>query len=98
MPQLVDIKVPAEVRDYGVDWTGRYRRGAISTAVWDVPAGLVKENEYLDGDVALVRVSGGTAGFDYICVCTMTTTEGVILVEAIQVQVRTAQERAGWTS
>ena len=86
-------KTPAEVKDFGLDWSNELLFGdQIATSAWAVPAGITQvltsvngSSVTLDGRTVLpnrltaVLLSGGTAGTDYECVNTITTTGGLTL-------------------
>lgn len=104
MPQLVDIKTPAEIRDYGVNWEVHpsfTRTAGVSiapgTSTWVVePAGeLTVDAESIEGFLTLVRVSGGVLGRDYLVLNTILTNTGEKLEEVLMISVRTAAQRIG---
>lgn len=84
------IKDPAALRTYGIYWGELLAPGETITSVsWAIPAPLAKVSEsvnaapisedtdtYPAGTVALVRLSGGTAGQNYNCICHITSTSG----------------------
>lgn len=83
-------KDPDAVLTYGIAWGDWLAGRTLSTAAWTVPAGLVKGVESINaaplvdddgtshaaGTVALVKLSGGTAGLSYTVSCRVTTTDG----------------------
>lgn len=84
------LKDPAAVRTYAIDW-GRDLPGSatIAAVAWSVPAGItvVEQGTHADaivhhaqtypaGTLAMARLSGGTAGQNYNCICHITTTSG----------------------
>lgn len=96
------LKDPGAILTYGVafeDWLPA--GGTLSTGSWTVPGGITKVSESLNlapltvGDrtyaantVALVRLSGGTAGTDYTCTVHITTNTGDEDERSIIVKVR----------
>lgn len=95
-------KDPASILTVGLWWQDVAARGGkLQSVVWTVPAGLSKVSEgintttmvddgstYPIGQVAIVRLSGGTAGADVDIVCRITTTTGDVDERKITVQVR----------
>jgi hypothetical protein len=96
------IKDPASTLTVGLWWQDVIARGdTLSAVAWTVPTGLTKESEgisaadmtdsgqvYPSGQVALARISGGTAGADYTIVCRVTTAAGDVDERSISVAVR----------
>lgn len=96
------IKDPASTLTVGLWWQDVVARGdALSAVAWTVPAGLTLVSEgisaaamtdsgtvYPAGEVALVRLSGGTADTDYTIVCRVTTAAGDVDERSITVAVR----------
>lgn len=83
-------KDPNAVLTYGMAWADWLAGRTIATAVWTVPAGITKGVESVNsailvdddgrghaaGTVALVGLSGCTAGVSYTATCRVTTTDG----------------------
>jgi hypothetical protein len=69
-------KTPAETRVLTMDWTQHLGTDTLATVAWTVPSGVAKLTEGLvsGNKKAFVKVSGGTAGVDYVLTCTVTTT------------------------
>ena len=96
------IKDPASTLTVGLWWQDVIARGdTLSVVAWTVPTGLTLVSEgisaadmtdsgtvYPSGEVALARISGGTAGADYTITCQLTTAGGDIDERSITVQVR----------
>lgn len=82
-------KDPASVEDFRIDWSSLAADNAITDSVWDVPAGLTKDDESATGTVATVRLSGGTDGQTYRVVNTVTLTDGQVIPCAIRIEVST---------
>lgn len=95
-------KDPGSTLSVGLWWRDVPARGGkLQSVAWVVPAGLNKISEgintttlvddgitYPIGQVALVRLSGGTAGADVDIVCRITTTGGDVDERTITVRVR----------
>lgn len=100
--QRIWTKDPEANLTVGLHWADVIERGdTLATVSWDVPTGMTKESEgistsamidsgvtYPAGEVAIVRVSGGTAGIDYTLTCTVTTSAGDIDERSITAAVR----------
>lgn len=96
------IKDPGATRTYGIAWVDNLAAGDTLAGVsWTVPAGLIKVSEgvndvpvsddgrtYPIGTVALVRLSGGSAGEDVPCVCRITTAAGDVDERTLLIAVR----------
>lgn len=101
-PTRIWQKDPDSTLSVGLWWQDVIERGDTLTGVtWTVPTGLTKVSEgisatdlidnattYPAGQVAVVRVSGGTADTDYTITCTVTTASGDIDQRSITVAVR----------
>lgn len=70
------IKDPDSRLDYEVDWTAWLGDDTITTAVWTVPDGLVKESDSHTDTAATIWLSGGTVNDTYAVTCEITTTAG----------------------
>jgi hypothetical protein len=96
------IKDPDSSLDYSLAWTDRLASGVtISSATWAVPAGLTKVSEQVNGapvvangrtfpigTVAVVRISGGTIGERYTCVCHAILSSAEVDEQSIIIDVR----------
>jgi hypothetical protein len=96
------IKDPDSTLDYSIAWLDRLSSGVtISTATWTIPAGLTKVSEQVNGapvvsngrtfpigTVALVRLSGGTIGTRYTCLCRATLSSAEVDEQSIIIDVR----------
>lgn len=70
-------KDPDSVLDYSVDWSNWLPTGdTIATSTWTIPAGLTKDSQSATTTVAVVWLSGGTAGTDYEIINRIVTAEG----------------------
>lgn len=81
-------KSPAEVKDYGRDFTKWLEGDTIQSSAWTVPEGLVKQSEGHTETTATVVISGGVLDHDYELVVQIETAGGLIAQETIDVQVR----------
>ena len=71
------VKDPAEVKDYGIDWTAHLDDGdTVVLSEWVVPDGLTAGEEELVGAVSKIWLSGGTAAEDYTVTNHVTTSAG----------------------
>jgi hypothetical protein len=96
------IKDPDSTLTAGIWWQDVIERGdTLASVSWEVPTGLTKVSEginvdamidsgitYPAGQVAMVRISGGTADTNYTITCTVTTTAGDIDERSITAAVR----------
>lgn len=70
-------KDPDAVLDYGIDWSAWLAAGdSVETSAWTVASGLVGASPQLDGTVASIMISGGTAGQTYTVTNRITTANG----------------------
>ena len=83
-----ETKDPDETEQYGVDWADKLGADTIGSVSWQVPAGLANVGSSTSGQVAYVKLSGGTAGADYTVTCRLTTGAGLILDRSFVLQVR----------
>lgn len=95
-------KDPEAVLNYGLCFDEYMQTGdTIATAAWTVPAGLTKVSDALNvapmvvrgveraaNTVALVRLSGGTAGTNYLVTCRITTQSGDVDDRSFTVRVK----------
>ena len=75
----LEIKDPAAVLDYSLDWSDWLGADTIATSAWTVGAGLTKVSDDSAGPAATyttVWVSGGVNGTAYSCANTITTAAG----------------------
>lgn len=81
-------KDPNATLDYAVDWSNWLQSGeTISSVAWTVPTGLTKTTESSTTTAAVVWVSGGGAGMNYIVACKITTSAGRIDERSILIKV-----------
>jgi len=92
----LEDKTPDEVKDYGVEWADQLDGATISASRWEVPTGLTKDDDDIDGTATVVRLSGGVANTTYTLVNEIDTSAGETLERAIQIRVRTAEKVAGF--
>lgn len=102
MNPALDIKSPAEIADYGLDWTDRINDAdiTIATSTWEIenPTGspdLEIEGSDKDGNITVVRLSGGEADRDYTLINTVVLSDSRELIAAIEVRVRTPAIASG---
>jgi hypothetical protein len=69
-------KDPEAVLDYVLDWTDELDGDTITSASWDVPAGLTLDNESNTTTACTVWLSGGVTGTNYRLVNEVTTAAG----------------------
>lgn len=95
-------KDPAAVLNYGLCFDEYLQEGdTIATASWTVAVGLTKVSDAVNvapmtvrgkeraaGTVALVRLSGGTAGQSYLVTCRITTDLGDVDDRSFTVRVK----------
>lgn len=97
---MLEAKIPAEVKDYGVDFTDYLASGQTienANVTWTVPSGITKASQAVSGSTVLARFSGGTADENYTIVVTAITSAGETLVAAFQIRVRTPEVAFGIT-
>lgn len=78
-----------ETLDYSLDFSAELadKGDSAATATWTVPAGIVKTDDALEGGIATVWLSGGTAGTVYQLGCRLLTTAGRIYDRPLTVRV-----------
>lgn len=75
-------KDPNETAWVTMDWTRRLTSGiTISTSAWSIPSGVTSSTDVVvSGNLKTsILIAGGTAGQDYECVNTVTTSDGQTL-------------------
>ena len=83
------VKDPAESKRYGFDWTAHLEDGdTIVGSTWVLEDGLVGTEDELVGNVAAVRVTGGTAGIQYRATNNVVTSQGDIFERSFTIYVR----------
>jgi hypothetical protein len=85
------VKDPSDVRIYGIDWSAFLAARSdttISSSSYTVTTGLTKDTETLSGAEAKVKVSGGTAGEDYLATNTVILANGETVQRSFTVAVR----------
>ena len=76
------IKDPASTANYGVDWTDWLDTGeTIVGSVWVLPTGLTNAGDAFDTTKAVVYISGGSEGQEYVVTNTITTDSSPAKVE-----------------
>ena len=95
-------KDPQAELSYGISWANWIPASdSISTAEWTLPAGITSLAESLNtvpmvidgethaiGTVALIKLSGGTAGTDYTLACRVTLASGEVDERSIVIACR----------
>ena len=70
-------KDPSDRLDYTVSFARVFEDGEeIYSAIWTVPAGIVKETSFFGANTATIVLSGGTAGQTYRLGLDVTTNQG----------------------
>jgi hypothetical protein len=83
------VKDPAESKRYGFDWTAHLEDGdSVTTSTWVVADGLTGTEGELVGNVAAIRLSGGTEGTEYRVTNNVVTTQGDIFERSFTVNVQ----------
>ena len=86
-------KDPADVLDYGFDWSDWLKQAdgttdVVSTSTWTVtPTGLTTSSPFKDGEVTGVWLQGGVAGKKYTVTNRMETTSGRVVERSLTVHV-----------
>lgn len=75
MPQSFP-KDPDAILDYAVDWATWLGSDTIATSAWVVPSGITEVSDTNTSTVAVIWLSGGTAGSTYNIVNRITTAGG----------------------
>ncbi len=83
-------KDPTDIVDYGLDLSDLIWAGdALDTASWDASdPGITVSDLAPAGNIARVRVSGGTAGETYVLTCTATLDSGQQVERNLMIRVR----------
>ena len=81
-------KDPQAVKDYTLDWSVWLGTDTITSSVWDVPAGLVKDSHGNTNTLATVWLSSGVPGKTYLVSNKIVTAGGRTDVRTIEVQVK----------
>jgi hypothetical protein len=102
MKPPLDMKASAEEKNYGIDWAPQLADEAatIVTSEWVILSELGSPDlevatHDIDGQTTIVQLTGGEPGNDYSLQNTITTSEGETLVDAIEVRVRSVEDKAG---
>jgi hypothetical protein len=86
----LEPKTPDEEKDYGIDWRKWIATDVtISTSVWELPTGITRVTDSIDGRQTLIRLAGGTAGTTYELINEIVTSVGENLERSIEVRVMT---------
>lgn len=102
MKPPLEIKVPGEEKDYGIDWAPEIADSEITiqSSLWTIvtPLGspdLTVATHDIDGQQTIVRLSGGQEEFDYTIENAIVLSNGETLHDAIEVRVRSVAKKAG---
>lgn len=80
---------PDENLDYGIDYSGRIPSGdSIIDSVWEVPDGLTGSDESVSDRTAIIFLTGGEDGVDYVVGNRSTTAAGRVVEDYITLQIR----------
>lgn len=85
-------KDPSEVKEYSVDWTGKFTYDYITTSTWAITAGsglTIDSNRYTDNKT-FVKLSSGTNAVTYTLTNTIVTSKGYTHKQAFSLPVATA--------
>lgn len=85
-PRYFAEKHPAEVETRSIDWSAALPSGdAVVASAWAAtPAGLTFTLGTFAPTLTTTRLSGGTAGVEYVITNTVTTQGGLTLVETVR--------------
>lgn len=83
-------KDPADETIYEMDFADAIAAGdGLASSVWAVaPTGPTLTGQSPVGDVAKVKIAGGTAGVNYVVTCTATLTSAQIIQKNVLLPVR----------
>ena len=82
-------KDPNAVLDYVIDWSDWLGASeTISSSAFTVATGLTKDSESDTDTTAIVWLSGGTAGTDYLVTCRITTNQARTDDRSVTIRVR----------
>ncbi len=70
------VKTPAEILDYGWDWSAWLAGDTLASSVWTVDAGLTVVSDGNDATTSSVFVGGGVTGASYVLTNRVTTAGG----------------------
>ena len=84
------IKDPNAIKDYTIEGADYLGTDTFLTQTWSVPSGITKVTDSITNSSQnlVVWFSGGTAGTDYDCYVTFTTTNGVTDRAMLKIKVR----------
>lgn len=85
----LEVKDPAEVLDYSIDWSDLLGSDIIASGTATVAAGLTKDSEQHQGQISTLWLSGGTNGVAYSVAVSIVTAAGRTFKRAITVTVGT---------
>ncbi len=81
-------KDPDEVLDYQIDWSERLGTDTISTSTWEVPAGIVEDDQEYTSTATTLWLSGGTLSTRYTITNRITTAAGRTMDQSVRIKVK----------
>jgi hypothetical protein len=83
-------KDPDDTQDFSIDWEPFITPSTILSAAWTIQAGITKVTSGVDPTnfIATVRLSGGADHQQYLATCKITTSDGEILSQSLQIVVQ----------
>jgi len=84
----MEYKSPVDVLSYVVDWTNEIGGSTISTTVWVLQSGIVKDTDSNTTTTTTVKISSGTAGIVYQVQNKITTAAGETFEKLFFIRVR----------
>lgn len=83
------VKDSGEALSFTADWSTELGTDTLASATWSVPAGVTKDQETIDAPTktATVKLSGGTNGQVYQCVCAATGGSGQIYNRTLHLKI-----------
>lgn len=91
MALLWPPKDPAETLDYDLDWTARLDGDTILTSIWGISSGVsltIVSSSFIS-PVTKIWLTSGILGQTYTLINTVTTGNGDIMVESVQITMQT---------
>jgi hypothetical protein len=73
------IKDPSAAVPYTIDWGTKWLIGSdtIASSTWTVPSGITKVSDTHDTKTCTIKLSGGTAGQEYVIANKIVTVGGI---------------------
>lgn len=84
------IKDPSEKLDYSVDWSDFLADAETITGTpeWTLPSGITKDSQSNTTTSAVIWLTGGTHGEEYVIACKITTSASRIAERSIKILCR----------